>query len=122
MQGVTQEFLDTVRGPHSVRARVDVIRDDRFIQSVEAVVDGAVEMDRSAKYQRRFNAVIADPTASPREMRDLFAPFGTEVRVYRGAVVPVTEEILDVDTTPAQWGQGTLTNTLAHSSGDLILD
>lgn len=122
MQGTSEEFQDIVRGPHEVRARVDVIRDDIYIRSL-AVIDGGVTMDGSAKYPRRFDAKLAaDPELTPGEMRDLLAPFGTEVRVFRGAVVPSTAEALDIDATQDTWAQGTHSGTLAHSSGDLILD
>jgi hypothetical protein len=123
MQGTSREFQDLVRGPHHVRSRIDVIRDDQYIRSLDAIA-GAVNMDRSAKYQRRFSATVVDPDGSltPGEMRDLLAPFGTEVRVYRGALITGTKEALDIDTTQAQFAEGTHTNTIAHASGDLILD
>ncbi len=123
MQGYSREFLTTIRETHEVRSRVDVIRDDIVIMQLDAT-SGYVDMDATAKNTRRFEAQCTDPTGklTPQEMRDILAPFGTEVRVHRGALVRATEEKVDVDTTTAQWAEGTHTNTIAHASGDLILD
>lgn len=123
MQGTSDEFQDVTRAPHHNRSRIDIIRDDVFIMSV-AATSGAVTMDSTAKYRRRFDATVIDDdgTKTPGEMRDLFAPFGTEARCYSGCEIVSTTDVVDVDMSQIAWAQGTHNNTIADASGDLVLD
>jgi hypothetical protein len=122
MLGTSPEFRDAVRAPHQHVARVEVLRDGAVIRTLD-VHGGSVDADRSNRILRRFEATVADPTGelTPGDMRDLLAPFGTEVRLYRGVRVAVITDATDVDTTPEQWAEGEHINTIAHSSGDLVL-
>jgi hypothetical protein len=122
MLGTSPEFRDAVRAPHQHVARVEVLRDGAVIRTLD-VHGGSVDADRSNRILRRFEATVADPTGelTPGDMRDLLAPFGTEVRLYRGARIPVITDATDVDATPEQWAEGEHINTIAHSSGDLVL-
>lgn len=124
MQGTTEDFQDATRLPHHNRSRLDVFRDDVFIESVDSIISGSCTMDATAKYRRIFDAILVDEYGdkTPGEMRDLFAPFGTEARLYLGLEITSTTDVADVDMQQADWAQGTLVNTIADASGDLVLD
>lgn len=123
MQGTSQEYQDVTRGPHHNRSRIEIIRDDVFIRTVNAIT-GSVTMDSTAKYRRRFDATVIDEdgTMTPGEMRDLFAPFGTEARCFLGCEIVSTTDLVDVDMNQISWAQGIHNNTIADASGDLVLD
>jgi hypothetical protein len=124
MQGTTENFQLYTRLPHHNRSRLDVYRDDAYIETVDSIISGSCTMDATAKYRRRFDAVLVDQYGdkTPGEMRDLFAPFGTEVRLYLGLEITTNTDVTDIDMRQTDWSQGTLTNMIADASGDLILD
>lgn len=122
MIGHSEELARTVRGPHTSVALVEVVRDGAVIRTL-AVHHGEVDGDRSNRILRRFSAKVADPTGelTPAGIRDLLAPFGTELRLYRGALIPGVQTFTDVDDTAAQWADGTRVGTVADAAGDLVL-
>lgn len=111
-----------VRAAHEHRALVVVVRDGAVVRTL-AVVRGSVDADRSGRILRRFDAVVTDPTGelTPAGIRDLLAPFGTELRLYRGVRVPDQTHLVDIFDTQAQWDTGTRSGTVADSVGDLVL-
>lgn len=111
-----------VRSAHEHRALVEVVRDGAVVRTL-AVVRGSVDADRSGRILRRFDAVVTDPTGelTPAGIRDLLAPFGTELRLYRGVRVPDQTHLVDIFDTQAQWDTGTRSGTVADSVGDLVL-
>lgn len=119
---VSEDFADEVRRPHSSIARVEVVRDDVVVRTL-AVLSGTVEADRSGRILRRFSASVADPTGelTPAGIRDLLAPFGTIVRMYRGVRIPVINMTTQITDSTAQWDAGTKAGTIASASGDLVL-
>lgn len=119
---VSDDFADEVRRPHMSVARVEVVRDDSVVRTL-AVLAGSVEADRSGRILRRFSASLADPTGelTPSGIRDLLAPFGTILRMYRGVRIPVVNTTTQITDSAAQWGLGTRVGTIAHASGDLVL-
>jgi hypothetical protein len=121
MQGTSREFQEVVCSSHDGIAEVEIVRNDVLIGTLDCI-DGSMDADRSARYLRRFEAKLTDPTGelTPGDIRDLLAPFGTEVRLRRGARVPVTVQERILADTSAQWNRGTFENT-AVVDGDLII-
>ena len=119
---VSDAFADQVRRPHTSVARVEVVRDGSVVRTL-AVLAGTVEADRSGRILRRFSASVADPTGelTPSGIRDLLAPFGTVLRMYRGVRIPVVNSTTQLTNTTAEWALGTHAGTIAHASGDLVL-
>lgn len=122
MIGTSSEFQEQVSGPHEHVAYAEVERDGAIIDKL-AVHSGSVDADRSGRILRRFEAGVADPTGrlTPEGVRDLLAPFGTIVRLYRGVRIPMVVTMRDVDDTAADWTAGTRDGTIANSEGDLVL-
>jgi hypothetical protein len=119
---VSPAFADQVRRPHTSIARVEVVRDDVVVRNL-AVLSGTVEADRSGRILRRFSASVADPMVefTPAGIRDLLAPFGTILRMYRGVRIPVVNVTTQITDSTAQWNAGTKSGTIAAASGDLEL-
>lgn len=122
MIGTSQAFQDHVSGPHEHVARVEVIRDGAVIRTL-SVHSGSVDADRSNRILRRFSAGVADADGelTPEGIRDLLAPFGTVLRLYRGVRIPVVTAIRDIDDTQADFTAGTRVNTVANAQGELVL-
>ena len=122
MIGTSPEFQAIVRSTHSHIARVDVIRDGAVIRTLSAH-GGSVDADRAGRILRRFDCVLADPTGelTPAGIRDLLAPFGTELRLYRGVRIPIITKLTQVTDTEAEWDAGTRVGTVGDSNGDLVL-
>jgi hypothetical protein len=122
MIGTSQEFQDAVRRSHNPVAKVEVVQDGAVVRTLD-VHAGQVDADRTAAQMRRFTAQVADPTGelTPARIRDLLAPFGTVLRLYRGVRIQEISEVSDDDSTQAQWAQGTLTYLVATSGNALEL-
>lgn len=122
MIGISEEFARAVAGPHEHVALVEVVRDGAVVRTL-AVHAGSVDADRSNRILRRFAAAVADPDGelTPEGIRDLLAPFGTVLRIYRGVRIPVVAAVRDVDDTQAEWAAGTRVNTVTNVSGELVL-
>lgn len=122
MIGTSAAFQTAISGPHEHVARIDVIRDGAVVRTL-SVHAGSVEADRSGRILRRFTATVADATGelTPEGIRDLLAPFGTTLRIYRGARVPTVTGVRDVDDTQAEWSAGTRVGTVANAQGELVL-
>jgi hypothetical protein len=122
MLGTSPEYDQIVRGPHNHVAELAVYREGALIRTLD-IHEGGVDADQSSAFLRRFDAKVSDPTGelTPGDMRDLLAPFGTEVVPSRGVEIPIITEYADIDDTQAQWAEGEHINTVAHASGDLVL-
>lgn len=122
MIGTSPEFQQIVRAAHVHVARVDVLRDGAVIMSLP-IHSGSVEADRAGRILRRFDCVVADFDGSltPEGVRSELAPFGTELRLYRGVRVPIVVKLVQVTDTEAEWDAGTRSNTVGDSNGDLVL-
>ena len=122
MIGTSPEFQVAVRGPHLHVARVDVVRDGAVVRTLD-VHRGSVDADRSNRILRRFDAQVADAAGelTPAGIRDLLAPFGVVLRLYRGVRIPVVTRLSAIDDTQAQWAAGTRSGTSADPGGDLVL-
>lgn len=122
MIGVSTEFRAAVSGPHEHVALVEVEQDGAVVRTL-AVHDGSVDADRSNRILRRFTAAVSDPAGelTPAGIRDLLAPFGTVLRLYRGVRIPQVVRVTDVDDVQAQWAEGTRVGTSATDGGDLVL-
>lgn len=121
LPGVSQAFADAVRGEHVVISRIEVERNGLVVARLAAHA-GRVDADRSAAHLRRFSAEVADETGelTPGDVRDVLAPFGTVVRVYRGVRLSDVHSVTSVADRDDQWQQGQLVS-LTADEGDLTL-
>lgn len=85
MSKATQRFLDEIRGSHTVYSYVDVIAPDQESRRL-LVIDGEVNVDRTAQYRRagRIDCIDVDGSFVPDGNQGILTPFGTEIRPYRG--------------------------------------
>lgn len=99
MQPRSAQFDLTVAGPHDLLVRADVLTKGRVVASGLPVASGSVQGDRGQFARRTCTVVIGDPGYSPSgAVGDLLAPYGNEVRLYRGAVTPAGPELICVGT------------------------
>ncbi len=122
MIGTSAGFQAVVSHAHEHTALVEVVRDGAVVRTL-AVHSGSVDADRSGRILRRFDCTVtdADGELTPAGIRDLLAPFGTELRLYRGVRVPHIQQIVNVFDTQTEWDLGTRSNTQADAGGDLTL-
>ncbi len=69
-------------------SRVEVLYASELVTTLDVVVDGSVEFDDVA-VRRSCNIRLVDPDGvlTPASAKDLLAPKGTELRLYRGLLV-----------------------------------
>jgi hypothetical protein len=84
MYAVTESFRSAVRDGGQLYTIAEILYGGEVIESNLRVVDGSVTMDRSAVVQRRANVTLAEPVLLPTSPTSPLAPFGAEVRVWRG--------------------------------------
>lgn len=118
---VSDDYKRVTQSPHDAIARVDIYLNDVFIMSLP-IHDGSVDSDRNADIRGRFDCKISDPTGSlvPKGIRDILAPFGTVLKIFKGVRIPVIIQVTQVFNTDADWNSGTKTRTAADN-GDLII-
>lgn len=115
MRSVSSEFLAAVRGSHQMALRATVLATDGTSQEVPLVA-GDVTLDVRATVRGRLACTIAsDPALDlvPSSPSDLLAPYGNELQVERGVVLPTGPEYVSLGVfrieaaEPADEGQGT---------------
>jgi hypothetical protein len=102
MYEVSDRFLQAVAASHEVVSRVEVWRDDVYVQDL-AVTGGTVTVDESSKVRRTLSLRSSDIDLDPRTAEDLLSPFGTDLRVYTGVrFTEGDEEVVPVGVFPIQ--------------------
>lgn len=84
MRPVTPGFLAALTQSHTVATRVEVLDSGVVTVTLDSVIDGSVTLDQTAATRGRVDLSIVDPELVPDDPSDALAPFGNEVRVYRG--------------------------------------
>lgn len=86
MLPVSALALEALKGPHEVYTRVEVWREG--VQLVESlpIVSGNVRATLQSRTTRTLNLTLP-PEWFPESAGDTLAPFGTEIRAYRGVSI-----------------------------------
>lgn len=98
MRPVSSQFLSALRQSHKVIQRVDVYRGTALILTLP-VIAGKVDVDTSNSVQRRCTITAVDTTGllTPADAAATLAPFGNEIRLFRGIEYPDgTQEMVPV--------------------------
>lgn len=88
MRSVSTAFADAIAESHVISTRIDVLRDGEQIgDSIVSAISGTVDLDITAATRGTVNLTIADDGTLglvPIEPTDPLAPYGNEIRVWRG--------------------------------------
>lgn len=84
MRPVSTAFLAAVQTSHEVATRVEVLDDGAVTLTLDTVTDGGVTLDQTAATRGRVDVTIIDPDLVPGDPAAALAPYGNELRVYRG--------------------------------------
>lgn len=119
---VTDAFKVICQQPHTAISRVDVYFNDVFVRSLD-VHAGSVDADRNAAIMRRFDCRVSDPNGdlTPQGIRDLLAPFGTVLKLYRGVEIPLIDRASSIFDTQGQWDDGDMAGVVATADGRIVL-
>lgn len=99
MQTRSAYFDRTVAGAYDLLVAAELLRDGEVIADGLHVVSGQVDGNRSQFARRTCTVVIGDVDLKPTGLPgDLLAPYGNEIRLYRGAVTPAGDELLPLGT------------------------
>lgn len=88
MRFASAAFARAVALPHKLAVRVDVLYNREVIFEGVPVDDGSVQFDRTAAHLAQLSLTVADPVRVPVEPSSFLTPFGYELRVWRGLVIP----------------------------------
>lgn len=92
-------FDATIAQSHDLLVRADVLSGGEVVAEGLPVVGGQVVGDRGQFARRTCTAVISDPAYAPAGLPgELLAPYGNELRLWRGAVTPAGPELLPLGT------------------------
>jgi hypothetical protein len=121
VKAVSTDFLASVTRSHTAIARVDVYRAGQVLQQGLALVDAKVTLDRTADVMGRCQVTIADPSLIPTGPTSLLAPFGNELRLWRGvrfsaAPVVSTSSAYGGDYTGVAYGGGGSISTAVQTA------
>lgn len=96
MYPISAAFEAALRTSHTAVARVDVTSASSGTTTLPVVVDGAVTVDRTSAVRRRCKLTLLDPTGTltPTSAAALLAPYGNELRPYRGIRFESTDELV----------------------------
>lgn len=83
------DYLVALVERHTIVTRAEVLRNG-LVEAELVVLDGTADVSSAAEMRRRASVTIADAdgTLTPRQASDLLAPFGTELRLWRGIANP----------------------------------
>jgi len=100
MWPVTDAFKAALTQSHEKAQRVEVLQGGEVKAVLAVVVDGSVKVARGDAIRRSVDLTLVDETGdlTPRTARDLLAPRGTELRVWRGIVLPGGPELVPLGT------------------------
>lgn len=83
MQAVTNRFLETLKKPHKIATRCDLLSGGEVIDTLP-LIDGNVTIDDVAIRTTATITVQDDGTLVPGDVHDPLAPLGNEIRLWRG--------------------------------------
>lgn len=89
MYPVSDAFARQLLRSHQVASKVEILDRGTVLATLETTIDGSVKADRS-EIQRSAEVTFADVDGllTPGAVDDLLAPFGNDIRPYRGVVLP----------------------------------
>lgn len=81
----SDRFKREIRDSHTIGTRCEIYDEGRFIRTLD-INDGNVWVDYGVENRRRCHVNLTDAKGDliPAEAKDLLAPFGNELRLYRG--------------------------------------
>lgn len=85
---VEAKFDAQISGSHQMVSQVDILFDGETVAEDVPIESGSVSWDRGQLISGSCTLTLADPTRVPVSSSDLLTPYGFEVRVWRGVVVP----------------------------------
>ncbi len=95
MYPVSPAFTAALPYSHTVATRVDVLTAGQVSYRGLQVLAGNVTVDRANAVRRTVSLqLVGDATMTPASARDLLAPYGNELAVYRGLVLPAGPELV----------------------------
>jgi len=103
MRPVTPEFLAAVTTSHEVATRIEVLDDGDVTLTLDTVTDGGVTLDQAAATRGRLDCTIIDPDLVPGDPTAALAPYGNELRVYRGVMFYETSVTDGAGGTGQEW-------------------
>ena len=105
MRSASEAFANAVGGSHRVASRADVLFDRNTIIEGVAATAGQVSYDRTAERLARCSVTVADPLRVPVASDDVLTPFGYELKLWRGIVLPTGTEYVPLGVFPIQSSQ-----------------
>ncbi len=99
MQPRSAVFDATVARSHQLVVRADIVRNGKTVAQGLPVTAGSVTANRTQLARRTCSVTIGDPAYTPTGASgDLLAPYGNEIRLWRGAVTVNGPELICVGT------------------------
>lgn len=119
MRPVSEAFKAAVVSSHQIATRFDVLQDGIAIDTLDTVTAGSVTLDAKAAARGRMDLTIVDDGTLglvPTQAGDLLAPYGREIRVWRGVTYPdelVSLGVFRIDDVAPSEEAGSLTLAIA---------
>ncbi len=125
MRPRSADFDTHIRTDHTAVKRAWLIRDGKVVQEVN-VHGGSVVADRAAANLRTFTIDISDTDLVPEGQASLASPFGTQVLLESGVLIPATDIREALNDTVNGWAvsdtsTGVLNGLRDNGSGALVI-
>lgn len=93
----TDRFYEAIKKSHTIISWVDIITANQEVIRMP-IVDGQVDVDRTAAFRRKLSCQCIDPTGrvTPRTEGEILTPYGTQLRAYRGVRYSDAEDDYEV--------------------------
>ena len=94
MWATTKEYDETIlSGSRRWATKFEILYGSDVIMASDVVIDGYVGLDNIAvRRELHVSFVDADGLLTPASARDMLAPKGTELRVWRGLYIPMRDD------------------------------
>lgn len=131
MRPATATLKEALALPHNPVALVEVLHNGTVINTITTVTDGTVTLDAAASVRGRMDLTIIDDGSHgliPTAVDDPLAPYGNEVKVYRGVrfprglieLVPLIVARIDTPRVSEEGGMPTITISGQDRSARII--
>lgn len=91
MRPATDAFAAALTESHTIATRIELLSGGSIVDTIDETIDGTVTLDGRAALRGRCDLTIVDDGTLgliPTAPTDTLAPYGNEVRVYRGIKFP----------------------------------
>lgn len=100
MYAISAAFQAALKKSHTIVSKAEILSNGAVVAEIATAISGRVTIERNAAIRRRCEVTLADTNGSlvPTSSSSLLAPYGNEIRLYRGIRLSTGDELVPLGT------------------------